>query len=349
MTGPLISGAGSPGKTGPHPNSACPSDVIAIEIPAFHGRNHEGNRRLSNHACPGGATDLALEEGMNYQGYYINLDRNPDRNTAIEAELKRFNVRERYQRFPAVDGHSCGLESRTLSAGEVGCYLSHYRLLEQNLSQPSNLHVMEDDVLFSKYASGMLAAVATNNFFGQFDIVYTDVFVPIDIEAIASYKKIYGQSLRVGAGGERSFSNFQVLDLSEINFASAASFLVNGNSISKLCELYRRHLESGITLPIDLLLRNLVLEGKIKAACIFPFVTSVRPESLVTMNMEGRYKSNLSVLVSFLLRYSFFVDCDWEKCTSLLPSDSLCDENDPHKKTIMSVIKFRLFGDYQVF
>jgi hypothetical protein len=288
-------------------------------------------------------------ENMNYQGYYINLDRNPDRKTALELELKRFNAAEHYRRFPAVDGHSCGVESPTLSASEVGCFLSHSRLLEQNMTRGVSLHVMEDDVLFSNYASGMLEAVATNDFFGGFDIVYTDVFVPIDIEVIASYKKIYDQSLEVDAQGRRSFKNFQVLDLSDRNFASAASFLVNGNSLPKVCDFYRRHLESGLTLPIDLLLRNLVLEGKLRAACIFPFVTSVRPETLAVMDMQGRYKSNLSVLVSFLLRYSFFVHCDWDKCMALLPRESVCDESDPHRRVIMSVFKFRLFGDYQVF
>lgn len=286
---------------------------------------------------------------MNYQGYYINLDRNSDRKTAIEAELRRFNVAERYERFPAVDGASCGVESRTLTAAEVGCFLSHYKLLEMSLSLPSHLHVMEDDVLFSKFASGMLETVIANDFFGQFDLVYTDVFVPIEIELIAAYKNLYDQSLQTGANAARSFSNFQVLDLSNKNFGSAASYLVNRNSLSRLCELYRQHMESGISLPVDLLLRSLVLEGRIKAACIFPFVTSVRPESLSAMDMEGRYKSNLSVLVSFLLRYSFFVDCDWDKCLALLPTDSLCDENDPHRKIILSVIKFRLFGNYQVF
>jgi GR25 family glycosyltransferase involved in LPS biosynthesis len=286
---------------------------------------------------------------MSYQGFYINLDRNPERRLAIEAELDKFNAAGRYTRFPAVDGVSCGVKSGTLTASEIGCFLSHTGLLEQNQSQAVNLHVMEDDVLFSRYACEMLDAAVTNDFFGSFDIVYTDVFVPIDVELIASYKKMYDESLRVDSEGRRSFGNFQVLDLSDRNFASAASFLVNGNSVSKLCDLCRRHLDSGLILPIDLLLRNLVLEGKLRAACIFPFVTSVRPETLAHMDMQGRYKSNLSVLVSFLLRYSFFVDCDWERCMSLLPGASQCEESDPHRKVIMSVIKFRLFGDYQAF
>jgi hypothetical protein len=34
---------------------------------------------------------------------------------------------------------------------------------------------------------------------------------------------------------------------------------------------------------------------------------------------------------------------------TLLPADTLCDDDDPHRKIIMSVIKFRLFGNYQVF
>jgi len=286
---------------------------------------------------------------MSYQGYYINLDRNPERKHAIEAELRKYNVAERYRRFPAVDGQSCGVKNSTLTASETGCFLSHTKLLEQNRTQPAHLHAMEDDVLFSRYACEMLEATITGEFFDGFDLVYTDVFVPIDVESIAAYKKMYDESLRIDNLGRRSFGNFQVLDLAERNFASSSSFLVNRNSVSKLCDLCRQHLESGLTLPIDLLLRNLVLEGKLRAACIFPFVTSVRPDTLTVMDMHGRYRSNLSVLVSFLLRYSFFVDCDWERCVAMLPGSSLCDESDPHRKVILSVIKFRLFGDYQLF
>lgn len=308
-------------------------------------------RRNRNKSMMGRAIGLwrLRTENMSYQGYYINLDRNPERKAQVESQLHQLNPRQRYRRFPAVEGASCGINSKNLKPGEVGCFLSHYRLLEQHLSQPLNLHVMEDDVLLSKYAAGMLEAMVAKNFFDKFDLIYTDVFVPIDVELIASYKRIYDQCLQVEASGARSFRNFQVLDLSNVNFAVTASYLINGASIPKVSGLLRSHLDSGICLPVDILLRNLVHEGKLHAACLFPFVTSVRPESQVRTQIDGRYRSSLSVLVSFLVRYSFFVDCDWEKCLSLIPPDAICDDSDPHRKTIMSALKFRLFGDFQLF
>jgi hypothetical protein len=149
--------------------------------------------------------------------------------------------------------------------------------------------------------------------------------------------------------GVRLFHDFKFIDLAPLNFACTASYAVNGNSIAKMHALLGQHIKSGIKMPIDLYIRRLTNEQKIKSACLFPFATCVKPEGLTTTGIANRYKSNLSVLVAYLLRYSFFVGCDWKKCLDLLPMDSICEEADMHKKLILSVIKFRLFGDYLEF
>jgi GR25 family glycosyltransferase involved in LPS biosynthesis len=286
---------------------------------------------------------------MNYKGFYINLDKRPDRRREMEAELKRYNVDDLYSRFPAIIGSELRSPNDKLQDGEIGCFWSHYKLLEQNMADPQPLHVMEDDVIFSRYTRSLLETAVRNDFFGGFDLIFTDVFVPIDIETIKLYKDLYDKCSSISPGGERSFHDFKFVDLAALNFASTASFLVNRNSIAKLYSLFGQHLKSGIQLPIDLFIRQLTHEGKIRSACLFPFATGVKPESLATVGIADRYKSDLSVLVAFLLRYGFFVGCDWKKCFELFPSESLCEEDDEHRKLILSVIKFRLFGSYQMF
>jgi GR25 family glycosyltransferase involved in LPS biosynthesis len=285
---------------------------------------------------------------MSYRGFYINLDRRPDRRAEIESELKQYGVSDLYARFPAMAGAELRTPNDKVQDGEIGCFWSHYKLLEQNLANPHPLHVIEDDVLFSSHARALIETLVGNNFFG-FDLIFTDVFVPVDIETLKLYKGIYDKCSRTESNGERVFHDFKFIDLAALNFACTASFAVNGNSIEKLHALFGQHIKSGIIMPIDLYIRQLTHERKIKSACLFPFSTSVSPDGLATTGIENRYKSDLSVLVAYLLRYSFFVGCDWKKCLDLLPADSICEEEDPHRKLILSVIKFRLFGDYQEF
>lgn len=286
---------------------------------------------------------------MNYRGYYINLDRSLERRAAVEAELRRHHAESRYERFPAVDGQSCSITNNKLGPGPAGCFLSHAKLLEQNLANPAHLHIVEDDVLYSPYAADLLDMVITNKTLSQFDLLFTDVYVPLSLETIRLYKDLYDRCMLPGASGERAFKEFRVVDLAAVNFASMASYLVNKDSISKLSELYRGHIEAGMTIPIDLFVRNLVHKGTLKAGCLFPFVTSVEPDTLVHMGASRRPQEKLSVLVSFLLRYSFYVGCDWSRCFSLLPPGSICEDEDVHKKLILSVLKARLFGNWQLF
>lgn len=91
--------------------------------------------------------------------FLINLDKNPDRLAAADAQLKRLGVE--YERFPAVYGKALSeeeiatladdewarrLNGRSLSRGEVGCALSHIQVYEKMVREgiPIAL-VLEDD------------------------------------------------------------------------------------------------------------------------------------------------------------------------------------------------------------
>ncbi len=286
---------------------------------------------------------------MNYQGFYINLERNPERRSALEAELSKYQAGSRYQRFPAVDGQACGISSEHLRPGEVGVFLSHVNLLQQQAARPGNLHIIEDDVRFSEYTLDLIDMVVDKGVLNKYDLLFLDVFVPIEFDTIRLYKEIYDLCTTRTAIGDRQFKDFQIVDLARRNFASAASYLVNRDAIGKILETCRRHLDAGPTIPYDLVLRNAVRDGTLKAGCLFPFVTSVDPDSVAHMDIPDRYADNLSPLVAFLLRYSFFVGCDWPRCLSLLPADCILQNEDEHRMVILSAINFKLFGNYQKF
>ncbi|NBO77520.1 MAG: glycosyltransferase family 25 protein [Betaproteobacteria bacterium] len=92
--------------------------------------------------------------------WVINLDRAPQRLARIGAQLDGLGLP--WTRFPAVEGKllpaaaqaelldRAGFESRhgmTPSLGELGCYLSHVRLMQDFLASPHSFAlVLEDDV-----------------------------------------------------------------------------------------------------------------------------------------------------------------------------------------------------------
>src|SRR5258708_15667754 len=84
-----------------------------------------------------------------YRGFYINLDRSPERRGEVEAQLKRFGLEHRYRRFPAADGNVLNVPNPRLTNAEIGCFTSHYLVLKENLDSRTHLHIVEDDVVFS--------------------------------------------------------------------------------------------------------------------------------------------------------------------------------------------------------
>jgi len=50
-------------------------------------------------------------------------------------------------------------------------------------------------------------------------------------------------------------------------------------------------------------------EGQLRARCLFPFITSIRPGAPTSMAARDDH-DQLSTLALDLLRHSFFVECD---------------------------------------
>lgn len=109
--------------------------------------------------------------------YFINLDRDHARREWVERELKRTGIE--FERIPAVLGTALDEEvladhrqggGEGLSAGEIGCILSHAAALKAFLATdaPSAL-IIEDDVHISPQAAGLLGEL--NLWLETYDIV----------------------------------------------------------------------------------------------------------------------------------------------------------------------------------
>jgi len=257
---------------------------------------------------------------MAYAGYYINLDRSIERRAAMEAQLTRLNLADRYHRFPAIDGEALGAGNTGLSASELGCFNSHHRLLRKNRDSTVHLHIIEDDVMLAGCMSQVIEQIVTSSTIDDHDLLFTDMALPVDFAFCRDARIRYQRQITRGEGGAVRSVRFSLLPY----IACTPSYLVNRRSIGRVCDVLEHELEQGASGPIDVVLRRKVAEGRLRARCLFPFITSVAPGRFAGTVLRG-VRDELSDLVVDLVRHSFFVDCD-QSATLALAGQRLADQ-----------------------
>jgi hypothetical protein len=283
---------------------------------------------------------------MKYSGFYINLDRNPERRRGIESELARNGLTE-YTRFAAALGNARDFANPVLKPGEIGCFTSHYLLLDQNRDSKLPLHVIEDDIMLSPQLRQVLEWSIDGGQLAKYDILYTDVAIPLLNDACQAYKTYYDAAVTRDANGRIEKVAFSTVDMRELIFGSTCSFMVNACSIGKLADLFGSILQKGATLPIDLSIRGLCQRGAIRVGCLFPFVTSIRPESVFDTTIKQRF-DELPAMAANMLRHSFFIGCDWDECLEMAEKVFVQPESiDSHRQMMMRLLGYSLMPEYR--
>jgi GR25 family glycosyltransferase involved in LPS biosynthesis len=242
---------------------------------------------------------------MPYVGRYINLDRSPERRAEMEAQFALLDPVGRYDRFPAVDGNPYGLTAHGLTDGELGCLMSHYMLLRQNLDSATHLHIIEDDIIMARRAVAFVEQVVSSGMLDDWDILFTETLVPMVVEWCAAGRALYYDMIRRAEDGTAANIEFRLIEY----FGVTTSYLVNRRSVRSICEMLRQELDRGARSPIDLLIRTKAREGKLRVRSLFPFITSIRPGEVPSTVREG-IKVAKSRLAMELHRYSYFVEAD---------------------------------------
>jgi len=249
---------------------------------------------------------------MDFAGRYINMAASAERRAQMEAQFGRLGLADRYTRFNAVDGQSVANTQSPLSAAELGCFMSHYHCIVEG-GGGRHVHVIEDDVVFSAQTVPLLA-VTTDEVMDQCDILFTDIFVPLNMNAIFNLMEFYRASgaiaVRHAPPDQRAPACIMYANIRPIEFAGATSYVVNNNSRNKIRRLLDREMAQGPSQPIDMTIRKLVNDGELTALCTLPFLTSIRPDSIFNTTMAERGQDKASEMAFFLLRSYFFVGKD---------------------------------------
>jgi len=287
-----------------------------------------------------------------YHGVYINLDRSVARRSAMDAQIAAFGLTDRYSRFAAVDGSSLPPSRSGLRQGELGAFFSHMRALEAARSpRDGAIHIMEDDALLSGHVRPVIEDAIGAGLFQRFDILFTDILAPPQLGMLKALKTAFDR-VEISGRPALRLSDLQVLDLAGQNFSCLTSYVVGVNAIDRMLALYAEEAKTGPSKPVDLFVRDCVLSGKLRAAFLFPFVTSFRLEEIAGSTIGGSTAApNPSVIVLAVLRYLFFVNRDVAKAKAFL--DAATKENrrptNPHHDMIVQALEFIISADFQEF
>jgi len=215
--------------------------------------------------------------------HYINLDRAIERRAALEAnfarcgrqgwELKRFSaIAETMVEKDQLPGKR--------SWREKACFLSHCKVIEQQPDNGRSFMVVEDDVQFGMASLEIIEGVLAENNNAQWDILFTD----ISVQSI--------DTMMMLAGSRRHLMEKRLvvpIDLATILFVGSTAYLVNGASKSKLLT----YLAEGIPVDTeyDIYLYRGIATGKLKAAVLFPFITTLSEHSAKTQIQPANTKT----------------------------------------------------------
>ena len=128
--------------------------------------------------------------------------------------------------------------------------------------------------------------------------------------------------------------------------------MVGVNAIDRMLALYAEEAKTGPLKPVDLFVRDCIGMGKLRAAFLFPFITSLHLEEIAGSTIGGSTLAvNPSVIVLAVLRYLFFVNRDLAKAKAFL--DAATKENrrpkNPHHDMIVQALEFVMSSDFQEF
>jgi len=287
-----------------------------------------------------------------YHGLYINLDRSPERRRNIEEQLDAYGLRDIYGRFPAIDGKAKAFPQSPLKPGEIGVFLSHRHALEQARVRAECVHILEDDALLTPHVPGVIGDAIRGNLFDRYDFLFTDILVICETELLKKLRKGY-DGVKIPTSGKLRLSDLKLLDLARVPFASTQSYVVGAKSLEKVLALYDEEIANGLKKPVDIFIRQQVRRGTLRAACVFPFITTGRFEDVVksTIAGQGVREGRSSALALAVLRYLFFVGCDLDYAQRVLNTvtQEARKPTDHRHALLMQITEFVMSPDFEDF
>lgn len=199
------------------------------------------------------------------EGWWLNLDSDPDRAAAMQGRLSDLGLQSSYSRFRAHRGDPEHAAARGLRVGEEGAWRSWLAMMSRAASSAAEVvHLLEDDVEISRGIFRLFAWTELNGYLERFDWLCTDAYVsPAQVRQLLE--------LLNGLDG------FRVVD-SGFTVPCISSFISTPHQVSSIYDRLLVLWEGQARLPpVDVALGNLALIGEFSFGSVVPFVTGPTP------------------------------------------------------------------------
>jgi hypothetical protein len=292
-----------------------------------------------------------MPDKRDYIGFFINLDRSTTRRAAMESRLAALGIADAYSRFSAIDGQSMTGPAGALSPGALGCFASHVGVLRQAIGAGAHVHVLEDDVQLSPELIPALKEILAQRALDELDILYTDVFVPVDSHSLMMYERERRRMVQVDPQtGAETLRGVRLFELRGRAWASLSSYVVAARALERITELLDSELRAGPSKPVDLIVRKHVNAGTLRAACTVPFLTTLD----LSLDLDSTIRSSAgaeqrSRLASSLVRHALYVRPDWPVVERLIRQHIPQSPVTPRSLVFARMLDFQIFGDFDYF
>ena len=225
----------------------------------------------------------------NIRGFYVNLDHCEERRQRLERNLKRLEIAQRYERFPAISGDEQNAEVRGMNAGEFGIWQTWLELL-RNVSTTATsdwdyLHVLEDDAEISSQFIDFCDQLSGSE--PVFHLLVTDMYVNPSI-----YRALAEQHNQMKWRDTIKIRR-------DVYSGCLSSVMIHRGRVTSVLRLLEDiWTQPGQLLPLDNTLRRLMHERRLSIARTAPFLTSVREADVLQSSIQPRKNQSVDVVLT---------------------------------------------------
>jgi GR25 family glycosyltransferase involved in LPS biosynthesis len=228
---------------------------------------------------------------MQFDGYFINLDRSQDRRKSMETQLARLGYQDRIVRFPAVNGFEQGPFDNAGENGIWACRQSHERVI---LNAPADTAtvVLEDDVELSSLFPTIvneqtLAAHVGSN--PDLDMMILDCCPLLDrvpLLLLEAEKRMKRRADPQAHGDDRYwFDNVSLLDATQTYGFCSAAYIVTPKGKRTLRALFSSMEDKAVA--VDMLFRHWLRFDGLSAQLVVPFIATPKYMSSSTISYDA--------------------------------------------------------------
>ena len=233
------------------------------------------------------------------KGYYINLDKDKERERILRDMLGKKGKLFMYEKFTAVEGNIKEASKKSLRAGEQGIWKTWIKLLKkielENHKDYDYVHIIEDDVIVSEEFYSLISEMSGKE--TEFDILMTDMYTNVSVY------KVFEKHV------SKTFEETEQLKLLTTGSYTGccASCIIHKNKIKKVRLLLEEEYKSSNLIPIDNYLREKNKKGEIAVVTTIPFLTTVQLSSISASTIQDRHEgesaiTNTQIYNTFLRR-----------------------------------------------